>query len=86
MRFIIIALATHRLTTLAIEDKVTEFIRDYLDEHIDDYPMLQYLSTCPWCVSMYAGAVVVLLEKVDPRINDVLAASSATGLLKTRIG
>lgn len=75
--FLIYALAVARITTLINEDRVTRAPRDRFlawswrrawgpdaDEIRDmggDPPLLAYLIECPWCVSIYVGAVAAPL-------------------------
>lgn len=94
LTFAIDAVAVHRLTKLVIEDKITEELRAVLR---DKFPpvrdkrtkqprlhMLNYLLTCPWCVSIWAAGFIFTLRKVSPETADylssILAASSLTGI------
>lgn len=62
-----------------------ETLRDCMQ--VNPPPMLAYLATCPWCVSIYVGALVMPLAwswgtrpwLAIPAL--VLAASHLTGLL-----
>jgi hypothetical protein len=58
---VVIALAVVRLTGLVIEDEVTEPIREWVLDRVPDDGKLAYLITCPWCVSIYLGAVAAPL-------------------------
>lgn len=80
-------LATHRLTKLALDDYITEELRQKVYSNLDEtkHPKLAYLVSCPWCISIYAAGAVVLIENFAPQLNTVLAASSATGLLYTNL-
>lgn len=78
------ALAVHRLTRLATEDEITEPVRQRITTAAPE-GRLAYLVTCPWCVSMWAGAGWAALTVAAPRtaraLGAVLAWSSVTGLL-----
>ena len=50
---VVMALAVARLTGLVTEDKITEDLRGWLLDRIDEDSKLAYLITCPWCVSIY---------------------------------
>lgn len=65
---------------------------DWLGEHLDARPhggrlgaTLRYLFSCPWCMSVWVGAVVIWLTtrwyEVPAPILVWLAASAVTGLL-----
>lgn len=80
-------LAAARLTRLITEDKITEPIRD---EIVGRAPSsrLAYLVTCPRCVSIWAGALVIATAHVPqvarPReaVVRMLALSEATIALR----
>lgn len=58
------ALATKRLTTLVVEDEITRDIRDLVwRKYPPETTKLGYLVTCVKCSSVWAGAVVLLLER-----------------------
>jgi Protein of unknown function (DUF1360) len=85
------ALATYRLTVLIKDDKITQGLREAVFRrygHLQDGDVRNpsYLLGCPWCLSMYFGALVVAVEHYAPGIwrplSRVLALSAATGLLK----
>ena len=82
---IVDALATHRLTKLVIDDYITEPLREKVYEKFGDPEdsKISYLVTCPWCVSIYAGAAVVAARTIAPKawrpLAYVLAFSSVTG-------
>jgi hypothetical protein len=84
------ALATYRLTVLIKDDKITEGLREAVFRRFghledDDVHKASYLMGCPWCLSIYFGAVTVAAEYYAPRVwrplARVLALSAATGLL-----
>jgi hypothetical protein len=59
---VIFALAFMRVIGLITADTITEPIRDRVLEWLDDAPgsigqWLSYLITCPWCASVWVGAV-----------------------------
>jgi hypothetical protein len=80
------ALATHRLTRLALEDRITEPLREQVQEAAPE-GRLAYFVTCPWCVSMWIAAGWAALTVAAPgaaaAAGAVLAWSSVTGLLST---
>ena len=81
------ALATHRLTKLVLDDRLTAPLRDRLFKRFPpESTKIGYLFTCPWCTSIWLGAGVATARLVAPRawrpIARMLAFSSATGLLE----
>lgn len=80
--------ATYRLTKLVMDDKITEDLRSKIYEKFPKDSKIAYFIGCPWCVSIWAGAVVFTLRKVNPAgadiVSGLLAASAATGVAYTR--
>jgi len=80
--------ATHRLTKLVMDDKITEDFRNYIFEKFPRGSKISYLITCPWCVSIWAGAAIFTLRRIDPKTADIvsgtLTASYLTGTAYTR--
>jgi hypothetical protein len=77
--------AVHRLTRLAVSDKITEPLRDRVAP--DEESRLAYFVTCPWCVSIWVAAGWALLAVTAPSVaapvGAALAWSSVTGLLSS---
>jgi hypothetical protein len=81
------ALATHRLTKLVIDDKITEDFREQIYKHFPpESHKIGYFFTCPWCVSFWMGAGVVAARNVSPKawrpLAYALAFSSITGWIE----
>jgi hypothetical protein len=80
--------ATYRLTKLVMEDKITEDFRSYIYARFPRDSKISYFIGCPWCVSIWAGAVIFALRRIDPQVADVvsgiLTASYLTGVAYTR--
>lgn len=56
------ALAVARVTGLITADEISRPARDWVTEHLPPYPIfipVEYLLTCPWCVSIWVAAAVV---------------------------
>lgn len=79
-------LAAYRITKLVIDDEITRELREKIMERIEGNEKLEYLATCPWCISIYAGVAVVVIEKAVPELNTVLASSAITGLVYSNLG
>ena len=78
-------IAVYRLTKLAIDDEITYEIRQKVWEKFPpETTKIGYLFTCPWCMSIWMGAGIFALRKVDPElanyVSSVLTASAATGI------
>jgi hypothetical protein len=90
LALVVDALATYRLTRLLIEDEIAAPVRDWVwDRHDPADSKIGYLFTCPWCVSIWAGAAVVVARRVSPTtwepVARMLTASAVTGMISTRL-
>lgn len=82
-------LAGHRLTRLVTEDVITAPMRQKI---FKKYPPTEdswsYALTCPWCASIWLGALIALARRFFPEVwnpaAELLAISSATGLISER--
>lgn len=77
--------AVYRLTKLAIDDEILYEVRAKVWEKFPpETTKIGYLFTCAWCMSIWMGAGIFALRKVDPElanyVSSVLAASAATGI------
>lgn len=89
LRVVLVVLATFRITRLVALDAIWEGTRERLVSAPSPGLLRRKLATlveCPWCVSIYAGALVVLAAYHLPGVwfNGpalVLAASAVAGLL-----
>jgi len=82
LEFIVLALATFRLTRLVTTDAITERARDWVAAK---GPMRAYLVHCDWCISIYAGSLVLGLYMISPVAILVLALSAVTGIIAARV-
>ena len=86
---LLVVAATFRFTRLVVSDAFPPVaaLRDAVDDRWGVDSWQAYLSTCPWCVSVYvAAAVTALTDRLvsGGLVAPVLvaaAASGATGLL-----
>lgn len=85
LELIVLALAVFRITRLLIEDEIFDTPRDWLYAKFRGKPLLTYLLTCYWCLSMYVAVVVVGLYLLIPIptliVCVVLALSAVVGLI-----
>lgn len=86
---VVYALAVARITGLIAADEITRPAREWVLDHLDDTAparTVAYLITCPWCVSIWVGAVAAPIAwywgwhpaVILPAL--VLAASQVTGM------
>jgi len=79
------ALAVYRVTRLLVEDEVLRPVRERIAP--DEESRLAYFVTCPWCVSVWAGAAWAGLTVLAPRVartaGAALAWSAVSGLLSS---
>ena len=83
MGLLIDALATYRLVKLVRDDRITEPLREAVQESQGppDQSRISYLVHCPWCLSMYFGAALTLSRRRWPGPTSVLARSLALSAL-----
>jgi hypothetical protein len=80
--------ATYRLTKLVMEDRITEDFRNLIYSKFPRDSKVSYFLGCPWCVSIWAGAAIFTLRKINPDgadiVSGLLAASAVTGVVYTK--
>jgi hypothetical protein len=90
--------AVYRLTKLVNTDKIAEPLRDKVAEwfppvrnqktKLMEMSLPAYFVNCPWCVSIWAGAVIFTLRRISPEAADwvsgILAASAVTGVSSSK--
>lgn len=87
---IVDALAVYRLAILITQDAITARFRDLLTGRapLVKRPRVAVFITCPWCVSIWIGAGVVVLTRLWPDgwqyVALALALSGVTGFLAER--
>ena len=86
INFVLIALATYRLTRLVISDAIFESTRNRIwKKYPPESSKIGYLFTCPWCVSIWIGSALQLSYTIIPNwttnVEIVLSASAVAGLL-----
>lgn len=82
--------ATARITRFITHDKITEKPRDWVLDHLNPHGLLTYMTTCPWCISIYTATITTATSYwwanspywLIPAT--ALTASHATGLLAGR--
>lgn len=73
-----------------IDDAIFNEIREPVLAYLEDngHAKLAYLMQCPWCISMYAGLLVSLVQK-DRNFKDIflntLTYSAISGIIDSRV-
>ncbi len=99
MTFIMIILASYRLTHLIVFDKITEPIRNLFlvkrespSHQIKKVPksMFGYLLTCYWCTGMWSaillGSLYILLPSFGRYLIFILAIAGGQAILESFVG
>lgn len=83
--FIIICLASYRITRLLTRDVITEGFRNwYWKKFPPESTKLGYLLTCEWCLSIWVASVMwgfAMITTVTLAVATVFAISAVVGLL-----
>lgn len=69
LKVLIDVAASRRLTRLIVKDEITRPIRE--SHAITSHEKLSYLFNCPFCVSVYTGALVAVSSMVFPRASKI---------------
>ena len=91
MHFLIDGLATYRLVKLIREDRISQPMRDAVESRWGppEKSWASYLLDCPWCLSVYFGLGLTLLDRRWPRVTSMLARglalSAVTGVATERV-
>lgn len=85
VEFLVLGLATYRLTRLITTDNITEPIRERIwDKYPPQSTRLGYLITCDWCSSIWVASIVIPSAMIIPvlvYVYAVFAVSAIAGLL-----
>jgi hypothetical protein len=83
--FVILALATYRITRLVTRDVITEGFRNWFwTKFPPESKKLGYLLTCEWCLSIWVASLLVasaMITSVTIAVAGVFALSAVAGLL-----
>jgi hypothetical protein len=85
IEFLIMGLATYRITRLFTRDVIFDGFRNwYWKKFPPESSKLGYLLTCDWCLSIWTGSLVVASVMIIPvlvYVYAVFAVSAIAGLL-----
>ena len=85
------SLAVYRLTRLIVVDEISDPLRQRVFSRFGSpaASKISYLVTCPWCVSIYAGAAVATARMMAPgvwsKVAPALATSAVTGIIAEQV-
>jgi hypothetical protein len=84
--FVILALASFRLTHFVLQDVLFESVRNWIwDKFPVESSLLGYLFTCPWCLGFWVSLTVFICYTILPTQTlfaaFVFALSAVVGLL-----
>lgn len=85
LEFVIYGLATFRLTRLLTRDQILSPLRErFWQKFSPETTRLGYLSTCEWCLSIWAASLLLIssiITAATDTVATVLALSAVAGLL-----
>ena len=84
--FIIMALATWRISYMMVEEDGPWFIFYKFRERLKTRSMIGTLFACTWCLSVWIGAILTLSAIINERVTILIAlpfALSATAIFIT---
>lgn len=86
LQFVILGLATYRVTRLFTRDMITARLRDaFWAKFPPESTYLGYLSTCEWCFSFWIAAGFTGAFLIAPSVTSIVAiiyaVSAVAGLL-----
>lgn len=87
--YLIIVLASYRLTRMLTVDVIFEGLREKVWKKYSTETKLGYLFTCSWCMSIWTTAFLVVLFLVVPVfayvVSLVLSISAIVGFIAARL-
>lgn len=86
LEFVVMGLATYRLTRLIIRDELLSKPRDFFWKKFPpEKSLLGYLLTCPWCISIWVASILQISSIINPEVTYavgiIFALSAIAGLL-----
>lgn len=87
--FVVLTLATYRLSRLLTRDTIFEPLREKIWKRFPPSTQFGYLFTCVWCSSIWFGSLLVISYTINSLVTFVaslpLALSAIAGLISTRL-
>jgi hypothetical protein len=89
MLFLVLVLATYRLTRILTTDVIFEGLREKIWKKFPPSTKFGYLFTCNWCMSIWAAIILIVLFLTVPLIayvvSLVLSISAIVGVVASRL-
>jgi hypothetical protein len=87
--FIILALATYRLSRLLVIDNIFEWLRNLVWKRFPPSTTFGYFFTCIWCTSVWTASAVAICYTIVPIatvvVASIFALSAVAGLISMRL-
>jgi hypothetical protein len=87
--FIIISLATFRITRVLTTDVIFESLRDKIWKKYPPHTSIGYLFTCNWCMSVWVASLLVICYTIIPALtliaSSIFALSAVAGLISSKL-
>lgn len=86
LEFVVLGLATYRVTRLIIRDEIFSRPRNFFWKKFPpESSLIGYLLTCPWCISIWVASIIQISSIINPEVTYavgiVFALSAVAGLL-----
>jgi hypothetical protein len=87
--FIILALATFRVSRFITVDVLFEDVREKIWKKYPPSTKFGYLFTCNWCMSIWVASLLVICYTIIPTatllVSSIFALSAIAGLISSRL-
>jgi hypothetical protein len=83
--FIILALATFRITRLFTTDYIFEWLRNGIWKKFPPHTWLGYLFTCDWCFSIWVASGIAICYTIVPMATTIVALPFALSAVASLI-
>ena len=89
IRLVVFLLAVYRTTRLILQDEILDGPREWAFSKAKPGGKLEYLLTCPWCLSFWVAIPLSILYLVSPTgmmvVGLPLAGSAVTGIIDQKV-
>ena len=87
--FIIISLATFRITRVITTDVIFDVPRNKIWKKYPPHTSIGYLLTCNWCMSIWVASLLVICYTIIPTftlaLSSIFALSAVAGLISSKL-
>jgi hypothetical protein len=89
LEFVILALATFRISRFITVDVIFEDLREKIWNKYPPSTKFGYLFTCNWCMSVWVSSLLVICYTIIPTatvlVSSIFALSAIAGLISSRL-